>query len=126
MQTTLKIALISIVLIFILLILISIKRKKMNITFSIFWLVVGAGLIFAVLVPHLIENISNFLGFETTANMLFCITIFIAFYLIFNLMLIASKEYEKSTILVQEVSLLKKKVEELENHDFGNGEKNHH
>lgn len=114
MSLTLRIALIIIVLIFILLILKSIRRKKMDITFSLFWLVIGALLILAVVVPNLIETISKFLGFEAPSNMLFCITIFIAFYLIFNLTQIASREYKRNVTLVQEVSLLKKKVCELE------------
>lgn len=114
MSLTLRIALIVIVLIFILLILKSIKRKKMNVTFSLFWLVIGGLLILAVIVPNLIETISKMLGFETPANMLFCVTIFIAFYLIFNLMVITSQEYRKNIILIQELSLLKKKISELE------------
>ena len=114
MVLTLRIALIFIVLVFILLILKSIRRKKMNITFSLFWLVIGCLLILAVIVPNLIETISKALGFETPSNMLFCITIFVAFYLIFNLMVIASGEYKKNTLLIQEISLLKKSVSELE------------
>ena len=47
--------------------------------------------------------------------MLFCITIFVAFYLIFNLTVKLSKEAQKNTALVQEISLLKKRVEKLEN-----------
>ena len=114
MSLTLRIALIIIVLIFILLILKAIRRKKMNVTFSLFWLVIGGLLILAVIVPNLIETISKMLGFETPSNMLFCVTIFIAFYLIFNLMVLASQEYRKNITLIQELSLLKKKVNELE------------
>lgn len=114
MSVTLRVALIIIVLIFILLILKAIRRKKMNITFSLTWLVLGAALILAVIVPNLIETISKMLGFETPSNMLFCVTIFIAFYLIFNLMVLASQEYKKNIALIQEVSILKKKVKELE------------
>ncbi len=114
MSITLRIALIIVVLIFIFLILKSIKRKKMNITFSLLWLVLGGALIVAVIVPNFIETISKSLGFETPSNMLFCVTIFIAFYLIFYLMQIVSKEYRKTIALVQEISLLKKRVNELE------------
>ena len=114
MSLTLRIAIIIVVLLFILLILKGIRRKKMNITFSLIWLIIGVLLIIAAIVPHLIETISKALGFETPSNMLFCVTIFIAFYLIFNLTVIASKENKKNTILIQEISLLKKKVKETE------------
>lgn len=46
--------------------------------------------------------------------MLFCITIFVAFYLIFNLTVRLSRESQKNVILVQEISILKKRVEKLE------------
>ena len=114
MNLTLKIALVTISLIYIFLILRSIRKKKINVTFAIFWIITGIALIFCALVPNLIEYISKKIGFETPSNMLFCITIFIAFYLIFNLTIILSKENKKNTLLVQELSLLKKKMEFLE------------
>ena len=114
MSLTLRIALIIVTLIFILLIFKAIRKKEMNITYSLFWIAISILLIVAVCVPNLIETIAKQLGFEMPANMLFCLTIFIAFYLIFNLMVIASKEHRKNIALVQEVSLLKKRVAKLE------------
>lgn len=114
MSLVLRIALVVIVLIFILLILKSIKRKKLNITFSLFWLVIGGLLILAIIVPNLIETISNLLGFEKPSNMLFCMAIFVAFYSIFSLTQIVSQEYKKNIALVQEISLLKKKIANME------------
>lgn len=114
MALTLKIALIAITVIYILLILRSIRRKKMNVSFSIFWIITGIVLIIFAIVPNLVETISKVLGFEAPSNMLFVVTIFMAFYLIFNLTTIVSQENKKNILLVQEVSLLKKKVEELE------------
>ena len=114
MLLNLRIAFIVVVLVFIFIILREIRRKKINITFSLFWLIIGGLLILAVAVPNLIETLSKLIGFETPSNMLFVIAIFIAFYSIFNLTLIASKEYKKNIILIQEVSLLKEKVIKLE------------
>ena len=114
MPLTLRIALIAITLIYILLILRSIRRKKMNVSFSIFWIIAGFILIIFAIVPNMVEAISKMLGFEAPSNMLFVLTIFIAFYLIFNLTTIISQENKKNVLLVQEVSLLKKKVKELE------------
>ena len=114
MPLTLRLALIAITLIYILLILRSIRRKKMNVSFSIFWIITGIVLIILAIVPNLVETISKALGFEAPSNMLFVVTIFMAFYLIFNLTTIVSQENKKNILLIQEVSLLKKKVEELE------------
>ena len=114
MTTTLKIALIIITLIYMFLIIKSIRKKKMNVSFSLFWIVTGIILIISALVPNMIEYISNLIGFETPSNMLFCITIFVSFYLIFNLTTILSEENKKNTLLIQEVSMLKKEVKKLE------------
>lgn len=110
----LNIVLIVITLIYIFLILKSIRKKKLQISFSVFWLITGILLILALLIPNLVENISKMLGFEVPANMVFCLTIFVSFYLIFNLTIAISKENKKNTMLVQEISILKKRVEELE------------
>lgn len=114
MQISLNVVLIIITLIYIFLILKSIRKKKLQISFSVFWLITGIILIIALLIPNLVENIAKMLGFEVPANMVFCLTIFVSFYLIFNLTVALSKENKKNTMLVQEVSILKKRVEELE------------
>ena len=114
MSTTLKIALVIITLIYMFLILRSIRMKRINVSFSIFWLITGVALIIFALVPEMIEWVADKLGFAAPSNMIFCITIFMSFYLIFNLTILISKESKKCTLLVQEVSILKEKVKKLE------------
>ena len=114
MQISLKVVLIIITLIYVFLILKSIRKKKLQISFSVFWLITGGVLIIALLIPNLVESIATLLGFEVPANMIFCITIFVAFYLIFNLTVALSKENRKSTLLIQEISMLKSRIEKLE------------
>lgn len=114
MQLSLRIALLVITCIYLFLVLKAIKHKKLQISFSIFWLLTGIVLIIALLIPNLIENISSALGFELTVNMIFCVTIFIAFYLIFNLTILISKQSRKNVTLIQEISILKEQVNALE------------
>ena len=114
MQLSLNIVLIIITLIYLFLVIKAIRKKKLQMSFSIFWLITGIMLIIALLIPNLVENISKALGFEVPANMVFCLTIFVAFYLIFNLTISISKENKKNTTLIQEISMLKKRVEDLE------------
>ncbi len=114
MQISLNVVLVMITLIYLFLILKAIRKKKLQMSFSIFWLITGVLLIIALLIPNLVETISVVLGFEVPANMIFCITIFVSFYLIFNLTISLSKENRKNTLLIQELSMLKKRVEELE------------
>lgn len=115
MPTSLTVSLLIIIVIYLLLILRAIKKGKMQISFSIFWILSGIGLIISLIIPQFISKISSALGFSVPSNMIFCIMIFIEFLLIFDLTLKLSKEYKRNITLVQEVSLLKKRVEKLEN-----------
>ena len=114
MQTNLKIALIIVVLIYIFFILKAVKRKYMRIGYLAFWAITGGILIIALLIPNLVENISSILGFGIPINMIFSIAIFIILYLIFNLTILISKEQNRNTLLIQEISILKKRISELE------------
>ena len=114
MQLSLRIALIVITLIYLLLILRAVKYKKLKISLSIFWVLTGLILMVAIVIPHAIEAISNFLGFTLTTNMLFCITIFISFYLIFQLMIQLTKVEKQNVNLIQEISRLKERVNNIE------------
>ena len=114
MAINLKIALIVMTLIYVGLMLKKIKEKKMQLSFAIFWIISGALLILLTIIPNFIEDLTKILGFEVPSNMLFCITIFTAFYLIFNLTIKLSKEYQNNVMLIQEISLLKSRVKKLE------------
>ena len=80
---------------------------------SIFWLATGIILIVMSAFPGVITHLSKFFGFETTSNMVFFITIFMAYYLIFELTLKLSKEHKRNITLVQERSLLKKEMDDI-------------
>lgn len=114
MQNSLKIALIVILLIYLFFILKSVKRKNMRIGYLIFWSVTGIILIIALLISNLVETVSNYLGFEMPINMIFSVAIFIILYLIYDLTTMLSKEQNKNVMLIQEISILKKRVEDLE------------
>lgn len=115
MQLSLRIALIIIMLIYLFFIAKSVKRKNMRIGYLIFWSIIGVVLIIALIVPNLVDNISKLIGFEIPINMLLSGAIFIILYLIFHLMTLISKDEKKITLLIQEISMLKQRVEELEN-----------
>ena len=117
MELPLRIALLVVTLIYIYIVLKAVKYKRMQISFSIFWLLTGFVLIMALIFPGLVQAISSWIGFGLTVNMVFFIAIFLSFFLIFNLNTMLSKENRKNTLLIQEISLLKKEVDELKNKD---------
>lgn len=115
MSVNLTIAVAIIFVLMMLAIVNKVRRGKLQLSYSIFWIVSGILLIIILLIPNCISNITNLLGFEVTSNMIFFITIVMAFYLILQLMTELSKETKRNVSLIQEISILNKKVEELEN-----------
>lgn len=114
MSESLRIVLIVITVIYLILLIKTIRKKKLQISFSSFWIVSAIALIIALAIPNLIEWVSSCLGFDLPSNMVFFITIFMAFYLIFKLTIKLSQEYKKSVTLTQEISILKNRIEKLE------------
>ena len=107
--------LIIIMLIYLFCITKSVKRKNMRIGYLIFWAIIGLILIIALIVPNFVDNVSKIIGFEIPINMIFSAAIFIILYLIYHLMTLISKEEKKNTLLIQEISMLKQRVEKIEN-----------
>lgn len=114
MTSTLLIALIIITIIYLFLIVTAVRKRKMQNSIAVFWILTGFLLIVAIVIPNLIESISSFLGFEQASNMIFCLTIFIAFCILLYLTMVISKQDKKCTVLIQEISIMKKKMNELE------------
>lgn len=110
---TIAVAVIFVLMMFI--IINKVRKGKLQLTYSIFWIISGIILVIILLIPNCISNITNLLGFEVTSNMIFFITIVMAFYLILQLMTELSKEAKRNVSLIQEISLLKKRVIDIEN-----------
>lgn len=112
MSINLRIFLIVITIIYYMAIIKSIRQKKLEISLAIFWIFSGILLIIISIFPNLCIEASKYLGFEKTSNMIFCIAIFIAFYLIFKLSLRLSDAEKKNTMLIQEISILKSELKD--------------
>ncbi len=114
MTINLAIAVAIIFIIMLLVLIRHIKNKKLQLSYTIFWLISGIVLVIILVIPNCLSNITKILGFEVPSNMIFFITIAIAFYLILELMIALSKENKRNITLIQEMSILKKRVEEIE------------
>ena len=114
LNLTLRIVLIIIMLVYLISMVKIIKKRKIEGTLSLFWVVSGFVLCIAIIFPQAVVKIAHFLGFEAASNMIFVIAIFTLFYQVFNLTLHISKQQSENVKLVQEISILKKKVEEID------------
>lgn len=86
--------------------LIMVKRNKLQLSYSILWLLTGVSFIVLSLCPNLLEKISNVLQIETPVNALFLIIIFFLILIIFTLTIVISKLKIQITNVSQSLGLL--------------------
>lgn len=113
-SSSLKIVLVFSLFIYILFILGAFKKKKMRTNYLIVWIFIRVALVIALLLPNFITFLSKLTGFELVINMLFSGAIFLIFLLMFDLTKQVTLEQNKNVTLIQEISLLKKCIEDLE------------
>ena len=91
-----------------------VKRGRISIKYSLVWLISIFLLFLVAIIPNFMTSISKLLGFHTMSNMIFAILIAILLFICISLTIIVSGQTEKIRLLIQEVSMLKKKVDEHE------------
>lgn len=115
MANNLKIFLICLIIISIYLILSTIRKKKLSMKYGMYWTLVGLFMLVLVIFPNIIEWLAHFCGFMEAPNMLFLIAIFLLFYIVFNIYTSISKLIENNKVMAQELSILKKELEQKNN-----------
>lgn len=111
MSNILKVSLILLLLLQVILIINSVKKKKFSIKYASLWIFLLTLMAIIVIFPELVFIMAKFMGFEKASNMVFLLGFFFLFYIIFTLTASISIQNEKIKLLVQEVSLLKEKIE---------------
>lgn len=109
MSISLRLAVIFISIILIFATLLSVKKEKIPVKYSLIWLFSGFLILFIGIVPETITFFSNLLGFVNMSNMVIGIFIFILLLITMALTIIVSTQKKMITLLVQEISMLKDK-----------------
>lgn len=124
LQITLSIAVIC----YFVLILYYLKKKYLELKYTLLWLL--AGIIMAVMIffPQTLVWFVKLLGIESSMNGLYVLCIAFVIVILMSLTSIASRQQAKIRILIQEISILEKRVRELESNaeNMGDGEKSEH
>ncbi len=89
------------------------KKDKISIKYSILWLLTIVLAFIVLIIPNLLEFISKILGFELVSNMVLCIFIVILLLISIAQTVMITNQKKKITLLVQEVGIMKKKLEDL-------------
>lgn len=93
-----------------LIIFFTLRAEKITIKYALFWLIFVGAMLIALMIPDLLSMISRILGFEVLSNMMFLIGILVLFCLTFFLTVVVSKQNNKIRLLIQEISILKSKI----------------
>ena len=112
MSTKLTLELIIFALIIIFLILYITRKGRIIVKYSLVWLVSGTVLLVFALIPNSITKITKLLGFQMTSNLIFSILIGLLIFICISLTIIVSGQKEKIRLLIQEVSILRKEVDD--------------
>lgn len=111
LQVTLSIAVIC----YFIIILYYLKRKMLELRYTLIWL--AAGLIMGIMIyfPQILVRFVRFLGIESNMNGLYILCIAFILMILMTLTSIVSRQQLKIRTLIQEISMLEKRVRELEN-----------
>lgn len=114
MSTALRISLLVGILVYIIAILSFLRKKKLNLKYSLLWLLSAAVLLIMDIFPVTVNRLAKFLGFAMTVNAVFLVFIFFILLILISLTSIVSRQQERIKTLTQETALLTKRVSDLE------------
>ena len=101
---------------FLLAILVSIiyilRKGRIAIKYALVWFFAALVLLIFIIFPGLMNSLTNLLGFEVGSNMIFAGLIAMLIFINIALTVIVSGQSSKIRLLIQEVSMLKGRVDE--------------
>lgn len=110
LQVTLSIAVIC----YFIIILYYLKRKMLELKYTLVWLMVGLIMGIMIYFPELLVWFVRLLGIESNMNGLYILCIAFIIMILMTLTSIASRQQMKIRILIQELSMMEKRIRELE------------
>lgn len=90
------------------------KKKRLNLQYSLLWLAVGVLLILLIIFPQIIVAFSNLLHFQSSMNALYIILIGFLVIICVALTSIVSKQNNHIKRLTQNAALLEERIRKLE------------
>lgn len=90
------------------------KRKTLNLKYTLLWLASGFIMLILVVFPQLLQFFARLVGIADPMNALFSVVFFCIIMILMALTAIVSKQNNRNKDLVQSVALLEKRVRELE------------
>ena len=86
------------------------KKRRLPEKYSILWYAFAIIILLVGVVPGFLENVSKALGFEVMSNFVIGILIGLLTIMCLALSVMIARQRKRTTLLIQEISLLKKEV----------------
>lgn len=96
------------------LILIFLKRKSLELKYTLLWIFAGFFMALAIMFPELLVHLTRILGIQSNMNALYVVCIGFVVIILMALTSIVSRQTMKIRALIQEIGMLEKRVRELE------------
>lgn len=86
------------------------KKGRIPEKYALLWYAFSLFILVLSLFPSIFTKLAKFLGFETPSNMIMLLLIAMLFLLVMALTIMIAGQKKKTTLLIQEISLLKKQI----------------
>lgn len=116
---TLQITLCIAVIFYFIIILYYLKKRMLELKYTLLWLVAGVIMGVMIFCPEILVWFVRLLGIESNMNGLFVLCFAFTIAILMTLTSIVSRQSIKIRILIQEISMLEKRIRELEQKDHG-------
>ena len=116
----LQIVLLVAVALYFIVILYFLKKKALELKYTLIWLLAGVVMLVLIAFPQLMTIAVSMLGIQSNMNGLYIALISFIIMILMTLTSIVSRLAYKAKVLTQEVALLEKRIRDLENAQKGN------
>lgn len=110
MPIKLKIGLICVSIFIFFITVLILKKDRMPVKYSLVWFFSSFIILMLAIFPSIFEKITSLVGFVTISNMIIGVFIFILLMICISLTVIVSTQKRRITLLIQEISILKDKI----------------
>lgn len=90
-----------------------VRRKKIDLRYTLSWMCLGVVLLLLDIFPGIMEWLADLIGIKTPSNMVFFFGFILIVILVYSLTTSVSRLSDKSKKLTQEVALLREELERL-------------
>lgn len=113
MNSRLQIIMVIASLLFLCYIVMMLRNKKIELKYTLAWLLTGICLLATAIFPSLLKLLSNLLNIVEPVNTLFLSIIFFMLLIIFTLTIALSRNANRVKTLTQEIGIIKMELEKL-------------